>query len=136
MFRKIHNRKGQNTAEYAILISLVVAGIIAMQTYAQRALQGRVQAASTLLSDQGTKGTDTTGAVSWKLDSIEQYEPYYLDSNYTIARDSREEQRLSEGTANAIRLEEDVTRTRSVGGYQESAYNATLFGEAWDHATP
>ena len=48
MFRKlIKNKKAQNTAEYAILISLVVAGIIAMQTYAQRALQARVRDAST-----------------------------------------------------------------------------------------
>ena len=42
MFRKLaKNKKAQNTAEYAILISLVVAGIIAMQTYAQRALRSQ-----------------------------------------------------------------------------------------------
>ena len=32
----LKNRKAQNTAEYALLIALVVAGVIAMQTYAQR----------------------------------------------------------------------------------------------------
>ena len=33
------NKKAQNTAEYALLIALVIAGVVAMQTYAQRALQ-------------------------------------------------------------------------------------------------
>ena len=35
MFKKLmKNKKAQQTAEYALLISLVVAAIIAMQTYA------------------------------------------------------------------------------------------------------
>ena len=53
MLRKLlKNKKAQNTAEYAILISLVVAGIIAMQTYAQRALQARVRDASLFFNNQ------------------------------------------------------------------------------------
>ena len=42
----LKNRKAQNTAEYALLIALVVAGVIAMQTYAQRALQARIRDAA------------------------------------------------------------------------------------------
>lgn len=125
MLRIIKKRKGQNTAEYAILISLVVAGIIAMQTYAQRALQGRVQAASTLLSDQGTTDSDDSG---WALDSVKQYEPYYLNSAYDIDRNSTEAQRLAEGTERAITTEERTTRTRATGGYQKSDYDVNTFG--------
>ncbi len=76
MFRKlIKNKKAQNTAEYAILISLVVAGIIAMQTYAQRALQARVKDASTFLTRVDLNGK-----------SASQYEPYYLDTKYNTTR--------------------------------------------------
>ena len=47
----LKNRKAQNTAEYALLIALVVAGVIAMQTYAQRALQARIHDASHVYGD-------------------------------------------------------------------------------------
>ena len=71
MFKTLlKNKKAQNTAEYALLIALVVAGVIAMQTYAQRALQARVRDASLYLTNQ----TSTLGTTN-------QYEPYYLSSN-------------------------------------------------------
>ena len=38
MFRK---KKGQSTAEYAILIGLVIASIVAIQPYVKRTLQGK-----------------------------------------------------------------------------------------------
>jgi len=115
MFRKlIKNKKAQNTAEYAILISLVVAGIIAMQTYAQRALQARVRDASVFLKN-------ATG----KLGNTLQYEPYYLSTDYNVERDEVEIQRLDDKTT---RQETDTTRTRTVGGLQESSYDATLPG--------
>lgn len=112
MLRKIlKNKRAQNTAEYAILISLVVAGIIAMQTYAQRALQARVRDASQYLTDQ-------TGN---EIGFTAQYEPYYLDSDYTVTRDDSETERLD---TNLIRKEMDSTRTRASGGTQKSLYNA------------
>lgn len=66
MLRK--NKKAQNTAEYAILIALVVGAVIAMQTYAQRAMQGRLRDASVMFRD-------STNAIGNTL----QYEPYYVD---------------------------------------------------------
>ncbi|OGX27572.1 MAG: hypothetical protein A2787_05510 [Omnitrophica WOR_2 bacterium RIFCSPHIGHO2_01_FULL_48_9] len=84
MFRKlVKNKRAQNTAEYALLISLVVAGIIAMQTYAQRTLQGRVRDAAQYLTDQ-----------TCSLGTTAQYEPYYLFTNYEISRDDTETERL------------------------------------------
>jgi len=35
-------RKGQNIAEYSILIALVIAAAVAMQTYIRRGVQGRM----------------------------------------------------------------------------------------------
>ena len=111
----MRNKKAQNTAEYAILISLVVAGIIAMQTYAQRALQARVRDAGQYLSDAG--GT--------MLDSTVQYEPYYLSTNYEVTRNEEETQILDNET---ISQTTDSTRTRAEGGYQVSTYNADQWG--------
>ena len=115
MFKKLmKNKKAQNTAEYAILISLVVAGIIAMQTYAQRALQDRVRGAAHHLRDETTD-----------LGTTLQYEPYYLSTNYTVTRNESESQVLDNTTT---RQEVDSTRRRGDGGFQESSYNATLLG--------
>ncbi len=93
MLRELFKNKanqGQNTAEYALLIALVIAGVIAMQTYAQRSLQGRVRDAGIYL----TEGTRTIG------NSV-QYEPYYVNASYDVTRDVSENKLLSEGLAGA-----------------------------------
>ena len=121
MLRKlIKNKKAQNTAEYAILISLVVAGIIAMQTYAQRALQARVRDAAKFMADQTGTGLDNS-----TLGGTLQYEPYYLQTDYNITRDDVETELLD----NAItRKEQSNIRTRAVGGNQKSSYNTSVDG--------
>ena len=43
MFRWLNSRKGQNTAEYAILIGVIVAAAIAMQIYIRRGMQARIK---------------------------------------------------------------------------------------------
>ena len=109
MFRKLNrNRKGQNTAEYALLISLVVAAIIAMQTYAQRTLQARIRDASKYL----VNGTSPLGNTT-------QYEPYYLQSNYAVDRTSTETQLMD---TNLLGMNESSNRVRQANGFQSSAY--------------
>ena len=113
MFKNfMKNRKGQNTAEYALLIALVVAGIIAMQQYAQRALQARVRDASLYMAKmrEGTAGMKHTA----------QYEPYYQQSNYTVTRNAAENKRLAEGL---VQQDSDTRRVRE--GNQETTYSAT-----------
>jgi hypothetical protein len=61
-------RKGQSTAEYAIVIGLVIAAAVAMQVYVKRGIQGKVRDA-----------VDNTLAAK-------QYEPYYLESNLKNTR--------------------------------------------------
>jgi len=65
----LRNRKAQTTAEYAILIGLVVAALVAMQTYVKRGLQGRMKDA-----------TDTLVTGTTNLGNTTQYEPYYLQT--------------------------------------------------------
>ncbi len=67
MRRFLSNKRGQNTAEYAILIGLVIAAAIAMQTYVKRGLQGGIKFAVDKAGKSGGQG---------------QYEPYYLESSY------------------------------------------------------
>lgn len=119
MFKKLlKNRKAQQTAEYALLISLVVAAIIAMQTYAQRTIQGRIRDASKYLTDQ----TSALGKTA-------QYEPYYLETNYQVLRDDETDEIQSKRTNNSglFRIEDNSVRTRSRDGFQESKYG-TQFG--------
>jgi Flp pilus assembly pilin Flp len=104
----LKNRKAQNTAEYALLIALVVAAIIAMQTYAQRSLQARVHDASIYLATStGTIGNST------------QYEPYYTQTNYAKDTNSVENKRLGAGIDGMDSADNSV-RT----GYSNTAYTA------------
>ncbi len=105
----LRNKKGQNTAEYALLIALVVAGVIAMQTYAQRALQARVRDASEFMTNQ-------TNA----LGNSKQYEPYYMKSDYQVSVNSTDNTRTGAGLSAA---DSESNRTRN--GTQETTYNAS-----------
>ena len=100
MFRTIrkNNRKGQNTAEYALMISLVVAGAIAMQTYTQRALQARIRGAATnyAITRLTEEGAQT------QLFRTGQYEPYYLNSSYTVTRNSVEQTVFGKRTIGSV----------------------------------
>ena len=116
MFKKLlKNKKAQQTAEYALLISLVVAAVIAMQTYAQRTIQARIRGAGNYLVTQtNALGTDA------------QYEPYYLTTDYNVYRDDlTKKARYELGTADEARdtLDRLSNRTRAAGGEQRSAYS-------------
>lgn len=117
LFKNKANR-GQNTAEYALLIALVIAGVIAMQTYAQRSLQGRVRDAGIYL----TEGTSTIG------NSV-QYEPYYVNSSYDVTRDVSENKLLGEGLAATGSF---TNRQRT--GAQSSEYGTTGVTAETDHS--
>ncbi len=43
MFNWLFNKKAQNTAEYAILIGLVVAAVMTIQVYVKNGLQGKIK---------------------------------------------------------------------------------------------
>jgi Flp pilus assembly pilin Flp len=108
----LKNRKAQNTAEYALLIALVVAGVIAMQTYAQRALQARIHDASTYMTTQ-TGGANGIG-------NDVQYEPYYLQSNYSVESNSTDDKRLGQGL-----VAQDSSTARLRAGVQNTAYSTS-----------
>lgn len=65
MFRKLFSNRAQTTLEYAILIGIVVGGLIAMQIYVKRGLQGKLK-----------ENADSMGA---------QFSPGYTTSSYTTS---------------------------------------------------
>jgi len=94
------NNKGQNTAEYAILIGLVVAAAIAMQTYVKRGVQGR-------FADE----VDDMAAQTSELGTTKQYEPYYLDSSYTSTVVKDEMTQAGAASAPKTGIDREVTQS-------------------------
>ena len=107
MLQKINKRlKGQSTAEYAILIGLVIAAAVAMQIYVKRTLQARVH-------DAGRYLVNKTVTLDGARNAEYQYEPYYIDSGFTVNRDSDARATLGiGGTYNATALDQ-TNRTGS-----------------------
>lgn len=126
------NKKGQNTAEYAILIALVVAAVVAMQTFAQRSLQARVRDGNTYMKKKLGNTTQTLGsdasANKVEVDNANlailgdsaQYEPYYLESDYTT---DRANERVSKIKADRAGYAEKSVRDRTAG-YQKSTFDS------------
>lgn len=109
MLKNLNKRlKGQSTAEYAILIALVIAAVIAMQKFTQRALQGRMFDAATFMARESSE-----------LGNTLQYEPDYLTTNFTVTRNTAQSTRL--GT-NEVGYNEDSEIGRQAGGFQSFEY--------------
>jgi hypothetical protein len=104
MLKIFKNKKAQNTAEYAILIALVVGGVIAMQTYAQRTLQGRLRDASVTLRDQTANMDGLNGSTTL------QYEPYYTNTASVMDKGSEKTQTIDSQTDTSL----STKRTNSV----------------------
>jgi len=102
-------RKAQSTVEYGILIGVIVAAAIAMQTYIKRSLQAKQKDAADMLTSvtgtvdvaAGGSGSDVSAALG---STNTQYEPYYLA-------------RHSETTV----TQEDINKNLTAGG----AYTGT-----------
>jgi hypothetical protein len=102
MLRRL--RKGQSTAEYAIVIGLVIAAAVAMQVYVKRSIQGKMQ--------QATDYVDP--AATGILTNSNQFEPQYATTqNMKSDRDSTEVATTSKGgqVVRAITGSDISTRT-------------------------
>ncbi len=112
----LKNKRAQQTAEYALLISLVVAAVVAMQTYAQRALQGRIRQGAIYMKNQ----TDTKfGAADTKL----QYAPYYLTSQYEVTKDETTDDFYSKEVGFGT---DQITNTeRGRGGFKQESFDTS-----------
>jgi len=62
MLRMLRKR-GQSTLEYAVLIVVIIAALIAMQVYLKRGLQGRLRESSDQIGDQFSPGYTVSNKV-------------------------------------------------------------------------
>ena len=90
--------KGQISLEISLVLIALVAGILMMQIYLKRAIQGRLRAASDGLSDTQYSPGNTTSTMTT-----------------TISTDSQEEPRQATGALSAATSNE----TRSRTGYEK-----------------
>lgn len=100
---KGRSRSGQSMAEYAIVLTVVIGAIIAMQLYVKRGLQGKVKD----VTDDVGLGLSTTKSTS-------QYEPYYASSDYKVGQSqSGKEDFQKTGKVFRDTTKEETTRTGS-----------------------
>ena len=93
MLRPRYN-KAQSTAEYVIVLGLIVAAVVAMQSYIKRGFQGRIKDAVDY-KDQGGQSANVV------VVNTTQYEPYYLSSTFDSTRNSQDNEHLyQEGAVN------------------------------------
>ena len=113
------HQRGQSTAEYAILIGVVIGALVAMQTYVKRGQQGRLKAVVDFYT-AGNEGT-TDGAGVSITRTLGQYEPYYQESSFDVGRASETTENidLSVGTiTKELTLAKPETTVRKIDGYQ------------------
>lgn len=91
----IRNQRGQSTAEYAIVISVVIAAVIGMQLYVKRGMQGKVKDGVDFFTNQGGKMDNGVNDMS----TLDQYEPYYAEGNIHTQSDSTETEQMTTGGA-------------------------------------
>jgi uncharacterized protein (UPF0333 family) len=67
MFKQNKQSKAQTTLEYAILIGVIVAGLIAMQIYIKRGYQGKLKESADSMGQQFSAGETTMdyGSISY-----------------------------------------------------------------------
>lgn len=112
MIRLFKSKKAQNTAEYAVLIALVIAAAMAIQTYVKRGLQARVK-------DAVVRYATETGDIG----ATAQYEPYYLKSDFTTTTDSAQvDDEVDGGGWDRTSQKEAISRTG------EQTYEAPIVG--------
>ncbi len=79
-------KKGQNIAEYVILVALIIAAAAAMQVYLRRGIQGRMADAVDFAPGMimAMSGNVTTATLNF---TTKQYEPYYQKAEANVTSD-------------------------------------------------
>ncbi len=85
---RLLNKRGQNTAEYAILIGVIVAAAIAMQIYVRRGMQARIKDA-----------VDYSMTNPQTIFNTSQYEPYYTDQSLETTSSTESSEGMEKGGA-------------------------------------
>lgn len=63
--RKWLGKRGQSTLEYAVLIVVIIAALVAMQVYLKRDIQGRMRESSDQIGEQFSPGYTVSNRVTY-----------------------------------------------------------------------
>jgi len=122
-------KRAQTTAEYAILIALVIGAVVAMQIYVKRGIQGRIRDVVDDVDLGSTLDNSDGQAVASDVFGGGQYEPYYASSTATTAQSSSNTENLQTGGSvdRASTSNVSVSRTQDIGwaGYEEDTSEET-----------
>jgi len=107
-------KRAQSTAEYAILIAIVVGAVVAMQVYIRRGIQGRIKE---VVDYTGNDLPDTKLGTFQFQPKNSQYEPYYNQSTSTTTQSASESESIKTGGAveRGSSTSSDVNRTQTQG---------------------
>lgn len=61
MLMRLRNKRAQSILEYAVIVGVVVAGLLAMQVYIKRGLEGKLRSSADDIGEQYAPG-NTTGS--------------------------------------------------------------------------
>jgi hypothetical protein len=104
-------KRAQTTAEYEVLIALVIGAVGAMQIYVKRGIQGRVKEVVDHVGSAAAVGNSTFCFTTC------QYEPYYVCSQSNSSQNMTEQQAY-QANGNVFRNTEansGVNRTQTMG---------------------
>ena len=79
MMTHLNQKRGQSTLEYAVLMIVIIAALISIQTYIKRGVQGRLKSASDDIGDQYSPG-NTNSLISTRTSSS-QSQRFGIDEN-------------------------------------------------------
>lgn len=117
---------GQSTAEYAILIGVVVAAAVGMQTYIKRGVQARVHDEAVVYYDTAFRNNADWDGIRTDLITVSgitagQYEPDDLSSRSTQQTVS-DEKTSNYGVGGTVSRGSDTTTTQAAEDYQKYDY--------------
>jgi uncharacterized protein (UPF0333 family) len=95
-------RRGQSTLEYAVVIAVVLAALLAIQVYVKRGVQGKLRSSADSIGDQYSAGKTTstyTTAQTGKMKTQEQYGKEAKGISYSSVITAAQVKRSAEGDA-------------------------------------
>ena len=119
---RVGNTRGQHTAEYAVVVGVVIAAVVGMQTYVKRGLQARLKAGSDMMTDI-TSGKLLEGKT---MSNTNQYEPYYLSSSQKTSGHESGRQEKSDKSSHIYSELSLTKQTTDSGSTQTESDASTL----------
>ena len=114
----LKNVKAQNTAEYAIIIGLVVAVAIGMQTYVKRGLQAKMKDAATEHTQSIANAPEWQEINPAPVEMADQFEPKELSAQST-SNDLGSTALTTLSTGGKARKESTQSTQQASGDYQK-----------------